>query len=326
MRERSGRYSLIVFDNKTMKKYIIELMEDGKLHKKVDITTIDLFFVDPDMVGGFYNAEEFRTYLNQQIEDETHQRYNISSDFAVYITYISNKKGEGGPKPKDKSIKPDFVSEHGEKCLDVIYRDAITINFFAYEYSKLREEYRNKFSNKVMTSEERIMERNKIYNKIKLAQKSDEKSIWEEFAVKFLIAIHDSGTYYRDLFDKCKYSPFSTSNYTVYNENILCLDNNQTNEFNEAKKNIEKDLVGYKNIRAAQLAFDRYDKKGGRKLGLDSKRVEVELVISKTNDHLAKTKIAMDRQYTKEEYAKTMAYTNPDSEESGGVQMVMKKN
>lgn len=307
-----ARYTLTVFDNTTSKKYLIKLNENGKLSTKVDITTLDLFFVDSDNIGGFENKEAFRVYLNNQINDENKQKYNISKDSAVYISYISNKRRSLKTEKNKYSNKSNPLYNPNEKQLPIIYKGSPIINYFAYECNKLRTEY---FNTPVKSAENRKA----IYGRIM------ESEAWKELYKKTLVSSH-SGKFCFYLKDKSDLGPYCYDNLINYATNRGRNTAEETEAYQLAIEGVKHDLLGYKNIRAMQVAFTEYNKVFGYNFGLDPKEVETELVIAKTNAYTAKMEKTqgiqfMNRQYTKEEYEKLMDYkNNSDPETPGGMQ------
>ncbi len=266
------RYTLTVFDNKTTKKIIIPLMENGKLKTKVDITTIDLFFLDPDVAGGFYDRMEFRDYLLKN-------GYDVSQNFAVYITYISNQKN-GNIQQYNREMKKKYGdtnnawSSKNEKCLPIIYRDCSVMAYFAYVCNKLRQEYAS-----LPVHNDAV--RKETYNKIK----TDE--VWGEFYLKLATAMN-SGKFNMHLRDKSGLSNYCYENISDYNRNKNQNSYEEIEAFEIAKKKVGDDLTHYKNIRLIQGAFMEYEKKFGYNFGLDQNAIAIELVIAKTNNHIAK--------------------------------------
>ena len=240
-----GRYTLRAYDNKSKKEQIVKILENGKYKNKLDIATIDIFLLENARYG-LKNDEMLKSeedgkknvidYLNDTIfSDNPSIQQKLSQDTFLYITYEMN----------------------GRKYLEPIYKSDNLLNI-AKEFDQLRKKFLQYQNNHPNISRSELK---KTYAEI--FQNITDKPFFSNWLKMFYGDLknrsvsHDisSDRQYLNLHLKQAIMsliyalPYENADMETYeaNKNIY-----------ECKKEVEKCLTSYKQVRGLIILKDQY--------------------------------------------------------------------
>ena len=240
-----GRYTLRVYDNKTRKEQIVKILENGKYKNKLDITTIDIFLLENARYG-LANDEMLKdeeigknnviNYLNSSIDnDNPCIKSKLSNDSIIYITYEAS----------------------GRKYLEPIYKSDNLLNI-AREFDVLRKrflQYKKQYPKACKESLEKKYD--EIFNSIKKEPffNSWLRMFYNDLKTRNVSHYVSSDKKYLNSYLK---KAIMNLIFALPYENADIETNEANLRVRECKKDIEKYLIHYKQMRGIIILRDKY--------------------------------------------------------------------